>query len=346
MDRTQLQQQIETHELLRLPPSERLGAERLRMDFTLLVMRYCGFEQKLESRLARQDAVALEEQEDEMEQALYQRSGRTKKFDSVAFLTSVNGALRRYDASAGVPFLGFFHTIYSREIVKSAQEQRRAEHQEEAPLTRDETRIWKELTRLCEKLGIDWATLPESYYRKIAGFLGMSEAAVRGTLRKCMLARQLTSLDEALDDEGNTPDVPDPRAEDPQTSLEQMEEVLRAVTAFADLDAREYPRLFFTNDILAPLREKEPAVPPQAYCGVLQRVEPFLWQSVFVQGYIRFIFTPPPEPDCVQNLLLARMLFPLQDSSIAAYKKVSAAAVSYQRKKYAALQSEWKRAMA
>lgn len=346
MDRIRLQQDIENHEILCLPPSERIGSDRLRMDFTLLVMRYCGFEQKLESRLNQQNIMTLAEQEDEMEQALYQKSGRTKKFDSIAFLTAVNNALRRYDPSEGVPFLGFFYTIYNREIVKTAQQQHRAVHQEEAPLTRDETRIWKELTRLCEKLGIDWSKLPESYYKKIAGFLGMSESAVRGTIRKCMLARHLTSLDEEIDDEGNTPDVPDPRAENPLARIEQMEEILKAIAYFADLDAKEYPRLFFTNDILAPLYEKEPAVTPQAYSNVLRQVEPFLWRGVFVQDYIRFIFAPPPNPDSVQNILLARMLRPLQDSSIAAYKHVSAAAVSYQRKKYTMLQSEWRRALA
>lgn len=343
MDRTQLQQSIENHELLRLPPPERLGSEGLRMDFTLLVMRYCGFEQKLDSRLNRENAVALVEQEDEMEQALYQKKGRARKFDSFAFLTAVNGAIARYDAAAGVPFLGFFHTIYSREIVKTAQQERRAVHQEEAPLTREETRIWKELTRLCEKLGVDWNTLPPTYYKKIAHFLGISEPALRGTLSKCILARRLTSLDEEIDEEGNTPDAPDPHAENPQTRLERMEDVVRAVTCFADLDAKEYPRLFFTNDILSPLREKEPAVDPQVYCGVLKRVEASLWRGVFVREYIRFVFAPPPEPDSVQNILLAEMLRPLQDASIAAYKNVSAAAISYQRKKYTVLQKEWRR---
>lgn len=344
MNRTQLQESIETHELLRLPQEQRLSSDRLRMEFTLLVMRYCGFEQKLKKRLNQETTVALVEQETEMEQALYQKKGRSKKFDSIAFLTAVNSAIKNYDVSSGVPFLGFFNTIYTREVVKTAQQQRRAVHQEEAPLTRDETRIWKELTRLCEKLGLDWNTLPDSYYKKIAGFLGMSESAVRGTMQKCMLARRLTSLDEEIDDEGNTPDAADPHAENPQTRLERMEAVLRAVTQFADLDAKEYPKLFFTNDILCPLRESNPAVDPQTYCGVLQRVESTLWQGVFVQPYIRFVFAPPPEPACVKNLLYAKMLRPLQDASIAAYKNVSAAAVSYQRKKYTALQENWRRA--
>ena len=130
MDRAQLQQAIEHHELLRLPRSQRLSADSLRMDLTCLVMRACGFEQKLESRLAQEDAVALLEQENEMEQALYQKKGRAKKFDSLAFMTAFNSALKNYDAASGVPFLGFFHTIYSREIVKTARQQRSAEHQE------------------------------------------------------------------------------------------------------------------------------------------------------------------------------------------------------------------------
>lgn len=342
MDRAQLQQAIEHHELLRLPRSQRLSADSLRMDLTCLVMRACGFEQKLESRLAQEDAVALLEQENEMEQALYQKKGRAKKFDSLAFMTAFNSALKNYDAASGVPFLGFFHTIYSREIVKTARQQRSAEHQEEAPLTRGETCIWKELTKLCEKLDLDRDALPASYYKKIADFLGVSESAVRATMEKCMLARRLTSLDEPLDDEGSTPDAADFSAEDPQAKLERMEEVFRAVASFTDLDAKEYPRLFFTNDILSPLREKQPVVDPLTYCGVLKRVEPELWRSVFVAPYIRFIFAPPPEPDSVRNLLYAKMVRPLQDASIAAYKNVSAAAVSYQRKKYTALQTRWK----
>lgn len=153
MNQDQLQEAIETHEILRLPPEQRLSSERLRMEFVLLVMRYCGFEQKLEKRLRQQETVALVEQEDEMEQALYQKKGRAKKFDSFAFLTAFNSAVKGYDASAGVPFLGYFHSIYSREIVKTAQQQRRVVHQEEAPLTRDETRIWKELTSSAKSSG-------------------------------------------------------------------------------------------------------------------------------------------------------------------------------------------------
>lgn len=342
MDRAQLQQAIEHHELLLLPQAQRLSADSLRMDLICLVMRACGFEQKLESRLEQEDAVVLLEQEIEMEQALYQKKGRTKKFDSLAFMTAFNSALKSYDASSGVPFLGFFYTIYSREIVKTARQQRSAVNQKEAPLTRGETRIWKELTKLCEKLGLDWDALPASYYKKIADFLGTSESTVRATMEKCMLARRLTSLDEPLDDEGNTPDAADFSAEDPQTKLERMEDIFRAVTSFTDLDAKEYPRLFFTNDILSPLREKRPAVDPLTYCGLLKRVEPELWRSVFVPSYIRFLFAPPPELDSVQNLLYAKMIWPLQDASIAAYKSVSAAAISYQRKKYTALQNRWK----
>ena len=66
-----------------------------------------------------------------------------------------------------------------------------------------------------------------------------------------------------------------------------------------------------------------------------------LWNRIFVQGYIDFTFAPPPAPDCLCNLLRARLQRPLQDATIAAYKQVSAAAVSYQRKRYTAAQRAW-----
>ncbi|MCO7108268.1 hypothetical protein NIA69_02605 [Gemmiger formicilis] len=44
----------------------------------------------------------------------------------------------------------------------------------------------------------------------------------------------------------------DPNQENMQEHLERTTEALRAIAMFASKDVKEYPRLFFTTDVLGP----------------------------------------------------------------------------------------------
>lgn len=114
---------------------------------------------------------------------------------------------------------------------------------------------------------------------------------------------------------------------------------MRAIAMFASKDVKEYPRLFFTTDVLGPLCTDKPELPPERYCALLEKQEALLWEQILVKGYIHYLFEPN-KPERLRALLDIAPTHPLQDSSVAAYQHVTAAAVSYQRRRYAKILQE------
>ena len=80
----------------------------------------------------------------------------------------------------------------------------------------------------------------------------------------------------------------------------------------------------------------KPEQPPERYCALLEKQEDLLWNQIFVRSYIYYLFEPN-KPKYLRLLLDIPPAHPLQDSSVAAYQHVTAAAVSYQRRQYTAL---------
>lgn len=329
----ELERRIEEHPLWRLPGDERLQNVPLWQELCLLVMKRKGFLQKVERRLQSQENV-LAEDEDELLTARYSRAGRRRNlYDSCAFTESLRAAVKGYAPEKGGSFLAYFDAIYEKDMHRAANREQGQRQEGAQPLTRGETNLWKELCRLTEKMGLDPRDLPPGYYRTLAGLLGVSREQVERLLHKCAATRRLVSLDREGDD--LPPDPEDLSARSDMEQLERAQEAIAAIALFAERDAAEYPRLFFTNDVLSPMRAQDPKVDPTSYCRLLERQEPLLWARIFVAEYIRFLFQPPPEPDTLRHLLAATLRHPLQDASIAAFKGVTAAAVSYQRKRYA-----------
>ena len=111
---------------------------------------------------------------------------------------------------------------------------------------------------------------------------------------------------------------------------------MRVIALFAGKDIKDYPRLFFTTDVLGPLCAAKPTFPPERYCALLEKQEDLLWSHIFVRGYIDFLFDPA-HPARLRVLPDTPLAHPLRDSSVAAYQHVTPAAVSSQRKQYTAL---------
>lgn len=335
--RAALARKIEDHPLLRQPADRRLSDARGWQELYLLVLRYKGFLQKIERRLESREST-LADDEDELLRARYSRPGRRRSlYDSCTFAQSLRAAVKGYDPDHSGSFLAYFDTIYERDLYRAAALEQGRRQEGAQPLTRSETNLWKELCRLTEKLGLDPCALPARYCAALADLLGVRREQVEAVLRRAAAARRVTSLD--LEGEQAPPEPEDPAARQALARLEQGDTALRAIEAiarFADQDAAEYPRLFFTNDLLAPMREEPPKVDPRRYCALLEPKEALLFARVFVAGYLAFVFQPPPEPDTLRHLLAARLRRPLQDATIAAFKGVTAAAVSYRRKRYAA----------
>ena len=72
---------------------------------------------------------------------------------------------------------------------------------------------------------------------------------------------------------------------------------------------------------------------------MMEKQEELLWEQILVKGYIHYLFEPN-KPERLRALLDIAPTHPLQDSSVAAYQHVTAAAVSYQRRRYAKILQE------
>lgn len=208
-------------------------------------------------------------------------------------------------------------------------------------LNRGEARLWKRLCELCDKQGIDPSELSDAFYDRAADILDVDADALKSIGRNATAARRTVSLNDPGNDRDDGPgfDMADPNQENMQEHLERTTEALRAIAMFASKDVKEYPRLFFTTDVLGPLCTDKPELPPERYCALLEKQEALLWEQILVKGYIHYLFEPN-KPERLRALLDIAPTHPLQDSSVAAYQHVTAAAVSYQRRRYAKILQE------
>ena len=351
---------IEAHPLLTYPKDERLTHHEEWNQFFLLVMQFKGFLHRVEQRLAIHETVvnghtvnvetnAMLEDEAEVEKARFASSNGKRKemFDSLAFAEALRTAVRNFDASKlnpeaihGSPFLAYFDTLYGQRMYKNANTEADQRSDRVQRLSDEEIDIWRRFSDLCRKMEFDPKTLSAAFYNRMAELMGVSADKLRETARKCAAAQQFVSVESARDAEGEGDEslsFADPKQASVETMLERTAEAMRAITSFADLDEQEYPRLFFTNDVLAPMCADEPKVDPADYCSLLERSEELLWGRIFVREYINYVFAPPPEPDTLRHILAAERRYPLRDATIAACKQVTAAAISYRRKKYTEL---------
>lgn len=338
-----LRRQIEKHPIWQYPPEERLQHNREWQSLYLLVFEFKEFLQKLENRLnnAEYDTGLLKQDEDAMLDARYTRRSKLRnKLDTLTFTEAMRKAVARYDASSGKEFMAYFDTIYANAMHEAMNRQSMRE-QGDIRLNRGEARLWKRLCELCDKQGIDPSELSDAFYDRAADILDVDADALKSIGRNATAARRTVSLNDPGNDrdDGSGFDMADPNQENMQEHLERTTEVLRAIAMFASKDVKEYPRLFFTTDVLGPLCTDKPELPPERYCALLEKQEELLWEQILVKGYINYLFEPN-KPERLRALLDIAPTHPLQDSSVAAYQHVTAAAVSYQRRRYAKILQE------
>lgn len=333
-----LRRQIESHPIWQYPPEERLQHNREWQSLYLQVFEFKTFLQQIENRLQNTDASAMAKDEAALRDARYTRRSKLRgKLDTLTFTQAMRTAVAKFDAGSGAEFMAYFDAIYANAMHRTVNTQANRE-QGDVSLTAREGKLWKQMVELCEKMGVDARRLPEPFYKKAADSLEVDEEALRRLVRNVTSARYTVSLNETQgkDTDAGPLSVADPRQEALQTRLERTTEAMRVLAMFAGKDVKEYPRLFFTTDVLGPLCEKAPAYPPELYCALLEKQEDLLWGQIFVRGYINFLFEPH-HPERLRVLPDTPLAHPLQDSSVAAYQHVTAAAVSNQRKRYTAL---------
>lgn len=331
-----LRERIENHPIWQYPPAERLTHQREWQQLYLLVLEFKKFKQTLENRLRDVDKNAMLRDEDEMQRARYANSGeRRTKLDTVSFTIALRNAVAKFDAAPGREFLAYFDAIYVNTLHKEVNKQA-TRNQGDVALNRREGSLWKNLCILCEKQGVNVKDMPSAFYEKAAAALDTTPETLLRIVQNASTVRTV-SLDQPLDEEGSTVfDMADPRQDDIQNRLERTTEAMRTLAMFASKDMKEYPRMFFTDDVLAPMYSGKSGMPPERYCLLLEKQEELLWERLFVLKYLHYLFEPNA-PETLRMLLNLTPAHPLQDSSVAAYMNVTAAAVSYQRKKYTAL---------
>ena len=330
-----LRKKINEHPIWKYPPQERLRHNLEWQDLYMLVFSFKGFEAKLEKRLNNSEVNqgVLQDEEDYLREARYTRRQKLRfKLETMAFTESMRKAVVKYDVSSEKDFLAYFDAIYANEVHESVNSPAMRD-QADVRLTRQESQLWKKLCELCEKQKIDPKNLPDSFYEKAAGYLGTDQKALRRLIYNVSTFRMSFSLD-AKDENGEpVNDMENPMQENIEDRLDRTAEALYAITLFAKKDVEDYARIFFTNDVLKPMCTDKPDLPPERYCSMLEKKEELLWKHIFVLQYIEFLFAPH-KPQRLHDLLDLIPKYPLQDSSIAAYKKCKPAAVSQRRKNY------------
>lgn len=258
-----------------------------------------------------------------------------RELDTLTFTQAMRTAVAKFDTTSGKEFLAYFDAIYSNALHENVNKQANRD-QGDIGLSSREGKLWKRVLDLCDKQGLDARRLPAPFYKQLADSLGLDEDALRRLIRNATSARRTFSLNEDSGDNGPAFDMADPGQEDLQLRLERTTEAMRVIALFAGKDIKDYPRLFFTTDVLGPLCAAKPTFPPERYCALLEKQEDLLWSHIFVRGYIDFLFDPA-HPARLRVLPDTPLAHPLRDSSVAAYQHVTPAAVSSQRKQYTAL---------
>ena len=343
-----LRREIETHAIWQYPPEERLQHNREWQSLYLLVFEFKNFLQKIEHRLQNTDASALAQDEEAMLDARYTRRSQLRgKLDTLTFTQAMRTAVAKFDTTSGKEFLAYFDAIYSNALHENVNKQATRD-QGDIGLSSREGKLWKRVLDLCDKQGLDARRLPAPFYKQLADSLGLDEDALRRLIRNATSARRTFSLNEDGGDNGPAFDMADP-GQDQRPVLPRLQAGRRGRRRPQEAprlrpggvlprckDIKDYPRLFFTTDVLGPLCAAKPTFPPECYCALLEKQEDLLWRHIFVRGYIDFLFDPA-HPARLRILPDTPLAHPLRDSSVAAYQHVTPAAVSSQRKQYTAL---------
>lgn len=321
----QLAQKINGHPALAAVREGRLQ-EGERMDLAELLMKYFRFEQQA----VKQDLVTYE-------RAML--AGGKGVFDGVAFMEAFDQSLKSYDPQRG-SFLACFSFYYSRQRAKAQDEQYRITGRRSLSMGEKKARQVKKLLTLLHKTGrYQPDDLPRELYPRFAQMMEMSEENFR-ELIDLTIREQMADNTSRQDEEGSAlPDQleqqVDPEALAELIAPERLDGLCALLEVMADLEQREYPRLFLTNLMVGLLKEETLRETDRIlYAKAMVSREELLWHRIFIQNYLDFVYEPVPEPDCVKNLLIGRLCRKLQNATVAEYKQVSPSAVSQSAERF------------
>ena len=279
-------------------------------------------------------------------------------FDDVAYMDALCQGIRKYapdwqgqDSERKPSFWGLFDSCYQ----KCLNQQKR-----KAMLISVPPEKWNLLNKISsylkkEGLSLDDLRQNDHYSAIISRIASVTNLQPEHICELLRVLRniQTLSLDTPIGEEGDTTMtdfLPD--------TLENAEErfwgnwlAFSFIQQACQKDLTEYNRLLMTNLLLHPLHPETGPQPPvkgaKAYAENLQENESDLYQNVFLTAYLDFISwrtrrTPEEkaDPADINVLCYGYPLRELNALSIASYKKVTPANVTYYNRKFTSLLEE------
>lgn len=321
----QLAQQINEHPAL-AAVRENCLQESERMDLAEKLMKYFRFEQQA----LKQDLVMYE-------QAML--AGGKGVFDGVAFMEAFTQSLKSYDPQRGT-FLACFSFYYSRQCAKMKDEQHRITGRRSLSMGEKKARQVKKLLTLLHKTGRYHADdLPRELYPRFAQMMQMNEENFRELITLIIQEQMVDNASRWEDDDSvffdHSEQQTDFGAKAELLAPERLDELCALLEVLADIEQREYPRLFLTNLMVGLLKEETMKETDRIlYARAMADRQELLWHRIFIQNYLDFVYEPTPVPDCVRNLVVGRLCRKLQNATVAEYKQVSPSAVSQSAERF------------
>ena len=331
-NKVRLSRMINDHPALRL--SERTPKEDL--DLCGLLMQYYAFDRQLDrqTRMVEKEELTLTDTEEKL---LADR--RKTTFDNLSFMEAYRAALQGFNPEAG-DFLGYFHTLYVRALNRTIEQQHQQQENRILSIGEKKARQIKSLMTLLSQTGrYSAASVPQALYGEYAKRLKISEPVFRELLQLAMEMNGVADLD-LQDEEGSEmgsvlSQAADPAAARAMLESERIDSLCAMLELLTDIDQREYPRLFLTNELVGTLKDDRLAEPDRMdYAKAMVQKEELLWQRILEACYLKFVYEPEPEPDSVGHLIQGKLCRRLCNETIAQYKQVSPSAVSQNAKRF------------
>lgn len=316
---------------------------------------------KLEERILRQKGFTDQQSRmsedtygDFLKKKAYQNHPEAVFFPD-AFDSSIKKSVQKYTPQKGY-FIGYFNAIYVREARISMQKELSIYAGRPSLSDYQAKQLGRAMSLLKNLQKLHHTTDVETFVPEIAQTINTSQETVRWLLQ---MNNQVQSLEE-LTSENGSEDFAEGTVSDDSLSAPVIELMITFITASGiTVKAREYYKLFLTNSLLKPLKQKYSKPPEDKskdipkdyqqhinYKHTLEEVESLLYENIFDLPYLLFVFKQPPEPNTIDHIDQCSfqshldsktqkiVVVNLDEKTISLYKAVSKPNVTKQMKGY------------
>lgn len=293
------------------------------------------------------------------------KKNKWNAFDGVSYMDAVWMTICKYDADyrnkekgTKASFLHLLASCYAHQMDDTQQEQVNIASSHAYTLPKDVSHVLKVISDYLKekKIGcsLEKLTQEDELYEQVIQYAAKATKMKPETIRNLMPILQkirTESLDAPAgsEGEGNKQElVPDPVAPQnlTQDKLEKQDLAFRFLQAVSKKKMKEYNQLLMTNLILQPIHPKagcaKTAPGSEKYADQLKQNSAGLYKMVFHLPYLNYIeWRKPKSPQQKADPAQIEVLcdgYPLKDlnaKSVAEYKEVTPANVTYYSKRFA-----------